>query len=176
MSNGGREEAAVVTTEISSQGKQSLKITDGPDLTPPYNPHFVYTPGHHLGVTRVTFDLRVEAAADVAHEWRNVSGTPYRVGPTIRVKDGILSTNGRKLMEIPPLQWVHVEIQAELGAHSPAVWSLRVSVPGQAARLFDGLAFVHSDAKSLEWLGFSSPGTAPASYWIDEIDISNKTQ
>jgi len=37
-------------------------------------------------------------------------------------------------------------------------------LPDQPARAFEDLKFNNPEAKSLEWLGFSSPGTAVASY------------
>jgi hypothetical protein len=79
-------------------------------------------------------------------------------------------------MEFPALQWVHLEMEAQLGGHSPGTWTLKVTLPDQPARLFEALKFNHPEAKSLEWLGFSSPGTAVASYWIDEIEISNRVE
>jgi hypothetical protein len=176
MQDGGRADAAVVTDEIASQGKQCLKITDGPDLKPAYNPHFFYQPRHRMGFTKFSFDLRVEAAADVSLEWRNALGTPYLTGPALRVKDGALTAGGRRIADFPALQWVHLEMEAQLGGHSPGTWTLKVTLPDQPARVFDGLKFSNAEAKSLEWLGFSSPGTAVASYWIDEIDISNRVE
>mgnify|MGYP006263575639 CR=1 FL=1 len=74
---------------------------------------------------------------------------------------------GQRIMEFPELQWVHLEMEAQLGGHSPGTWTLKVTLPDQPARVFEGIKFNHPEAKSLEWLGFSSPGTAVASYWSD---------
>lgn len=174
MQTGGSESAAVVTDEIASHGRQCLKITDGPDLKPSYNPHFFYQPRHRMGVSKVAFDLRVEAKAEVVQEWRNTSGGgPYRTGPMLHVKNGALFVGAQKLIDFPPLQWVHLEMEAQLGGHAPGTWTLQVTLPEQSPRRFENLKFIHPDARALEWLGFSSPGTERASYWIDDLEISN---
>ena len=39
--------------------------------TVPNNPHFYYTPGYAAGLTRLSFDLRVEKTSVWFMEWRD---------------------------------------------------------------------------------------------------------
>ena len=172
VSDGGRKDSVIVSTEKAAAGKQCLKITDGPDLKPAFNPHFYYVPGHQSGITRVAFDVRVEPSIHWIHEWRN-HAEPYRTGPMVMIEKGKLSVSGRVLLDVPANEWLHLEVTATLGDKSDATWSLAVTLPGREPQRFDSLKFVHSEMKTLEWLGFVSAGTEIGSWWMDELEIAN---
>ena len=173
VSDGGRKDSVQVVEENPSAGKRCLKITDGPDLQPAFNPHFYYVPGHHGGTTRVAFDVKVEPAIHWIHEWRN-DAAPYRTGPMVMIENGKLSIPGRALLDVPANAWLHLEITAALGEKSTATWSLAVTLPGSEPQRFDGLKFVHPEMKTLDWLGFVSAGTEVASWWLDDLDIAHQ--
>jgi len=169
---GGRDNAIQVVAESPSEGQRCLRLTDGPDLKPAFNPHLYYSPHHRTGTTRFKFDVKLDAQYRLVHEWRN-NATPYRTGPMLVIEKGALTVNGKKLMEVPPMQWAHLEIEAALGDKAPGVWNLTVTLPGAAPQRFEGLKFVHPEARTLDWLGFSSPGTVAASCWLDALELKN---
>ncbi len=161
-----------VVADQHSKGEHSLQLTDGPDVLPEFNPHFYYNPNHEHGLSRVAFDVRMEAAYRLVHEWRDDS-VPYRTGPRLDFEKGAISANGKKLTDLPPNAWVHVEVTAKLGPDSDGTWDCSVTLPGQEAQRFTKLKFDKPDMREMKWLGFSSPGKAVAKCWIDEIEIEN---
>jgi len=170
--NGCRRPAIRIVDDSPSVGKHCLLIEDGPDAAPSWNPHLYYRPHHFHNVSHISFDLKVDAAAVVAHEWRD-SAVPYHTGPAFKIEKGKLTADGRELMTIPPGEWTHFETEAALGERCTGLWTLVVTIHGQEPRRFEGLKFVSPEAKKLEWLGFSSPGLEPAKWWLDEMDIRN---
>lgn len=173
VSEGGKKGAIAVSDERPSKGAHCLKITDGPEITPPFNPHFYYVPNHRSGTTRVAFDLRVEPGIRFEHEWRQMADSKYRTGPMLIVEKGKLIAAGRELMDFPANEWARLELSATIGEKSDTTWTLTVTVAGQKPQRFDGLKFVASDMKQVDWIGFVSGGREAASYWLDELEIAN---
>lgn len=161
-----------ITAEQPSQGSRCLEIADGPQIEPAFDPHFYYRPGYESGTARVAFDVRMEPAFHLLHEWRDDS-EPYRTGPMLSFNNGVVSAGGRKLTDLPASGWIHVEIVAKLGDQSDKTWTCSITLPGQAAQRFEGLKFVSPEMKKLNWLGFISPGRERAKAWLDEIEIKN---
>ncbi|NQT13633.1 MAG: hypothetical protein HQ582_12850 [Planctomycetes bacterium] len=151
---------------------RSLKTTDAAGLQFAFNPHFFYPPSHTDGATRCEFDLRVEPGVLMYHEWRDNS-QPYRVGPSVWVRDRTVSAMGKNLLEIPPGEWVYFEIVAKLGRESSGTWSLSITVPGQNPAVFDDLPIGHPEWRKLDWLGFSSNATDQRVYYLDNIHLAN---
>jgi hypothetical protein len=169
-----RPKLIAITEETAAGGKRSLKVTDAPDLQYAFNPHFYYVPGHREGTTRCTFDLRVEAGSQVHHEWRDDS-QPYRIGPTLFVRDGhlLIGREHREVLKLPLGQWVHFEITAALGAKSTGKWDLSVTLPGAKPQVFRDLANASKEWKKLDWLGFCAQGKSNAVFYLDNIDLKN---
>jgi hypothetical protein len=80
---------------------------------------------------------------------------------------------GKKLVEFPPLTWVHFEIRSEVGKESSGSWNLRVTPAGGPVQVFDGLAPKQRGGVDLRWLGFISSGTAASKAWLDNLEIHN---
>ena len=165
-------DSIAVTDETAASGKHSLKITDAPGLKYAYDPHFYYDPRHTNGVTRFTFDIRVEPGAMLFHEWRS-EGNPYRVGPSIWIGGGKLRVQGKEMLAIPASQWVHFEISAGLGAQSTGTWDLIVTLPGESPRRFAGLKNGSPDWKTLHWFGFCSTADAKTVFYLDNLMLTN---
>ncbi len=155
-----------------SKGARCLLLSDSAEAEPSFEPYFFYQPNHSGGITRVAFDVKLEAAYRLVHQWRD-EASPYRIGPMLTFENGALSVLGRKLAELPPNEWVHVEVTARLGAQSDGTFSVALTLPGKPSQKFDGLKFV-KPMRELKWLGFSSPGNESAKCWLDEIEIENK--
>ena len=161
----------VVSGVPGAQG-QCLELRDGPDQKPAFEPHFYYRPAHREGITRVSFDLRVEGHSRFQHEWRD-GQTPYQSGVMFSVEKGEVKVLGRKLAGVEPLQWVHFEIESAIGESASGEWSLTLTAAGGQPQKFSGLKPAKGALKELQWLGFISPATEPAKAWLDNIRVEN---
>ena len=165
-------DSIAVTDETAAGGRHSLKITDAPNLQYNYDPHFYYDPRHTNGVTRFSFDIRVEPGAMLFHEWRN-EGHPYRVGPSLWIGGGKLRVQGKELLALPAGKWVHFELSAGLGAQSTGTWDLAVTLPGEPPRRFAGLKNGSPEWKALRWFGFCSTADAKTVFYLDNLNLTN---
>jgi len=163
-----------VTNETAASGKQSLKITDAPDLKASYNPHFYYTCGYQEGVTTCSFDIRIEKKSMLYHEWREYpEGKKYIVGPSITIRNAGLFVGGKELLKLPVGQWVHVVVSAGQGKKANGTWKLTVTLPGRKPKTFAALKTGRPDWKTLDWCGFSSTATEKTAYYLDNIQLTN---
>ncbi|MBI5819038.1 MAG: right-handed parallel beta-helix repeat-containing protein [Verrucomicrobia bacterium] len=165
-------DSIAVTEETAAGGKRSLKITDAPGLQHAFNPHFYCDPRHTNGVTRFSFDIRVEPGAILFHEWRG-EGHPYLVGPSLRISGGKLCVRDKELLAMPTGKWVHFEMSAGLGAQSTGSWDLAVTLPGEPPRRFTGLKNGSPDWKALRWFGFCSTANAKTVFYLDNLKLNN---
>ena len=164
----------IATAKAPGQaGGQCLKIQDAPGLRYSYNPHFFYTPGHSNGVTHCAFDLRTANDTVLFLEWRD-NAQPYRVGPSLLLRNGKLGAPGGRTIDIPSGKWVNIAIDSALGPQSTGSWDLTVTVPGQEPRRFDGVPNRHAEWKKLDWLGFCSTATNATAFYMDNIKLENR--
>jgi hypothetical protein len=166
-----RGDSLGVTEEIAATGKRCLKIEDAPGLEYPFNPHFYYKPNYTDGTAHSSFDIYLTPGVDMYHEWRSWDVNPYRVGPTLTIREGKLWLAGAAVMDLPQRRWIHMAVEAKAGASADGTWNLTVLVPGQDARKFDGLKVGHSDFKNLTWIGWSSMATDKTAYYLDNIEV-----
>jgi hypothetical protein len=162
-----------VTDETAAGGARSLKIQDAVGVQAQYNPHLFYVPNHYAGTTRCDFDLRFESGVILGFECRSWDVFPYRVGPSLRIQDGKLSVGGRALMDVPTGRWFHVQISAKVGTSADGKWSLTITLPNSAPRVFTDLTVGSPDFKNLTWLGWSSFATDRTVYYLDNIRVKN---
>lgn len=168
-------DSITVTEETAAGGKHSLKIVDAPGLQHAYNPHYVYKPNHSTGTTRCSFDMRIEDGVQINHEWRDWRSSPYRVGPRFWVNGTKLQIAGRNLMDLPVGKWVHFELAAALGNKDEGTWDLAVTLPGQRPKLFKGLKNGSNNFEKLTWVGFTSNATNKTVFYLDNLELINKT-
>ncbi len=160
-----------VTEETAATGKRSLKITDAPGLAHEWQPHMYYNPRFDKGLVRLSFDLRLEPGAIVAHEWRDTA-SPYRVGPSIRIeKNGDLKAGKEKLIGLPLGQWVRFEFVCGLGKLA-GQYDLTITLPGQAPKKLEKLPAASPEWRKLHWLGFMSNATAHAVFYLDNMKLT----
>jgi 3D (Asp-Asp-Asp) domain-containing protein len=170
----GKGDSAAVVEEPAAGGKRCLKVTDAPGLAAAYNPHFYYAPHHSGGTTRFAFDLKIEPTSVLFVEWRD-KASPYHVGPTIWIEGGKLRAAKSKeaVVDLPPGQWVHVEMTCGLGAKATSTWDLAVTAPGQPPKELKGLTNGSPEFKALEWLGFCSTAKDKTVFWLDNLELTN---
>lgn len=162
-----------VTDEAAASGAHSLKFTDAPNLSAPYDPHLVFNVNHTGGVSTLDFALRAEPGAEITHEWRDWANGPYKTGPRFEVKGGQLLLAGKSMMPIPNSVWVRYRVQAATGKGAAGKWALTVTLPGSPARRFDDLPNGSQDFAALTWVGFISDATTKAVFYLDDLVLSH---
>jgi hypothetical protein len=166
-----RGDAIVVTDETAAQGKRSVKILDAPGLRQSFNPHLVY--GHLTykdGPVVNRFALRVEQDTLLQFEWRDYT-SGYATGPQFAIRGGTLSVDAKHQMKVPLGEWVAFEVRADLDA-APGRWTLNVTLPGQAPKVFDELAYANPQFHKLNWVGFTSGATKKTAFYLDDFHLA----
>ncbi|MCC6626165.1 MAG: right-handed parallel beta-helix repeat-containing protein [Chloroflexi bacterium] len=163
-------DSVAVSAEQAAGGRQALKVQDAPGLKFEYNPHFYWDPVHLDGVTTIKFDLRLGPGALLYCEGRD-SSSPYRVGPSVWIRNQAVQVPGHPALALPLERWVQFEIRIGLGTQSTGTWELSVTVPGQAPQVYRGLRNGDPAMKTLRWLGFSSSATTATTWYLDNLSI-----
>jgi hypothetical protein len=169
----GRGDAIGVTDETAAGGRKSLKFTDAPGLQFSFDPHLVFQPRYTEGEVRCRFDIRLEPGAEVWHEYRDWSGDPYTIGPSLQMIGGKLKSYQRELMDLPWSQWFRVEVRVGLGDRSPGTWEVVVTLPGREPRRFTDLPVITPGWKKLTWVGFVSNATTETVFYLDNLKLEN---
>ncbi|OJW26732.1 MAG: hypothetical protein BGO49_18325 [Planctomycetales bacterium 71-10] len=169
LSHGGRPELVAVTEEAAASGRRSLKIADAAGLKNGFDPHFFYAPHYDKGLASCSFAIRAEPGAVFYHEWRDAS-SPYRIGPSLWVRDGKLFVGDRAVADVPAGAWLRVRVESRLGAGRPT-WSLAVERPGAEPLKLADLP-VADGWKSVDWVGFVSPAEHPTAVYLDDLDLN----
>jgi hypothetical protein len=162
-----------VTREAAASGTHSLKFTDVSGLKHAFLPYMHYAPRLRTGTAVGAFSGRFEPGVVFFHEWRD-NHSPYRVGPSLWVRDGRLIANGQTLMELPFGVWVRFEMECPLGRHATGTYDLTVTVDGQEPRHFESLRQTGEGIKRLDWFGFVSNADAETAFYIDDISIEGR--
>ena len=150
-----------------------MKVVDATGLAQVWQPHFYYNKfSFARGTLLVSFDLRVEKGALPTVECRD-AGSPYRVGPSLRVNaSGELLAGKQTLMTVPFGEWFHVETRFAVGREFTGTYDLTVKPRGGGTKKFAGLPFGHKDFQRLQWFGFSSMATEKTVFYVDNIRIA----
>jgi hypothetical protein len=164
------EATARVTRSVAHSGRQSLRFTDAAGGKAPFNPHTFWQPGYLEGTATATFWLNRGANAVVRHEWRNAA-SPYRLGPSFSIDAaGTLNAGGKQIAALPADAWIAFEITTSLGESAGGSWQLTVKVPGQPPVHHE--LTCDAEFRTLEWFGFISDATGPATWYLDDLDLS----
>jgi hypothetical protein len=163
-----------VTDETAAGGQRSVKIQDAAGLQHAFNPHLVYKPNYTAGQARCGFDLRIEPGTVMFHEWRSWDADPYRIGPSLWIRDGKLFAADHPPLDLPVGEWFHLEIIAQIGTDANGTWELIVERPGQPPQRISNLAVAHSDFKNLTWVGWCSTATEATAFYLDNIRLENR--
>ena len=80
----------------------------------------------------------------------------------------------KSLTKVPPQQWVHFDIQFDLGqpgqAKSPKTYRLAIAVAGKE-QVFESVAFEQPEFSHLTWFGFSSSGKPGSVFYVDNVKL-----
>jgi len=163
---------SAVTDETAAAGKHSLKFVDAPGLKQTFFPYITYHFHLEDGVLRMAFDLRWETGALMQLDWRD---DPYQfnMGPNLRTSaDGRLSANGKKIVQLPAGQWVHIDITCGLGPQAMGTYELTVTLPDAAPQVFRDVA-CSPDFSTLNCLVFMSVADGPTAFYIDNLVLKH---
>jgi len=173
LSHGGRPELIAVTEEAAFGGRRSLKLTDAEGLTHGFDPHFYYQPRYREGTSACSFALMADPGALFYHEWRDAAN-PYRVGPSLWLRDGKLWAGGRAVASLPPGQWARIQIESRLnGSMEPATWSLTIEKAGEPPVKLADLPTA-SGWKAVDWVGFVSSAEHPTAVYLDDLELTQR--
>ncbi|MBI3920974.1 MAG: right-handed parallel beta-helix repeat-containing protein, partial [Armatimonadetes bacterium] len=170
----GQEDGAAirVTDEQAAEGKHSLKFTDAPNLSYPWEPHIFYRPHFIEGNARQSFDLRLEKSSLMYTEWRDTTTYPDCIGPSLTFEGtGKVTASGKLLTTIPVEQWIHIEIECALGKKAPRTYSVAITSSGGTMQRFENIAYTGKDFVELHWLGFVSTAENKAVFFVDNVKI-----
>jgi parallel beta-helix repeat protein len=163
-----------VTDKTSASGRHSLEFMDAASVTNSWDPHMCYTMSAENGTAMEDFDIRIEKDAVVSHEWRDWSGNPYIVGPSLCINaDGSLLANGKQLMVLPRGRWSHISIECPLGEKAAGTYTLTVTIPDQAARTFKNQVCGRRFTR-MTWLGFCSMAKDKQVFYLDNLKFTRK--
>jgi len=171
-----RPELMTVTEEAAASGRRSLKFTEAAGLKYGFQPHLYFTTRPYTnGVVRFACDLRnsAEHPSECFVGLRDYTqkGVEYREGPSIVLKaDGTLTAAGKLLARIPPGQWIHLDIQLNLGAPTNT-YRLALTGPGGTEQVFEAVPYLHREFSQLTWFGFSSSGQPGAAFQVDNLRL-----
>ncbi len=168
------EQAASPIPVPGSEGKstRSLRVKDSPALSKSYLPVLDINTGWESGTLQATFDIMAEKDANWFFESR--AGGEFAAGPLVSWNNGKLFAGlGTKLLaEIPPGEWVRIQITATTGAGK---WSVKLTRQ-------DGTTTDHPDLPckptwdNAGYLLFSSTGNSEASFHIDNLSLEHEIE
>jgi len=173
LSHEGRPELIAVTEEAAFGGRRSLKLTDVEGLSHGFNPHFYYQPRYQEGTAACSFALRAEPGALFYHEWRDGS-SPYRVGPSLWLRDGKLWVGPREVAALAPGEWARIKIESRLDdSAAPKTWSLTIEKAGEPPVKLADLPTA-SGWKAVDWVGFISNAEHSTAVYLDDLELSTR--
>ncbi len=173
VGTGGGKSSVAVTEETAAGGRRSLKITDAAGQKAAYEPYVTYLLEQDEGALHAGFDLRWERGALLVYEWRD-DPYQYNLGPNLSTDaEGNLSANGKRLLQLPPGQWVRIDVDCALGKAATGHYDLSVRLPGAAPRAFKALACAPKFA-TLNCVVVMSMTDGPSVFYLDNVEFVPK--
>lgn len=172
----GKGDAIVVAEDRASDGRKSLLFRDAAGLAQPFNPHWVLRPNHARGTTILRFDAWLGKGATLFHEWRTWDTGPYRVGPSLILRDGQLLVAGKKLADIPTEQWITAEITCKVGESVTGFWDLKLSLPDGRTLASVHLPLQDPQFRELTWIGWCSMAEDKTIFYLDRVVLTNNDE
>ena len=159
-----------ITNRFRSEGKSSLELINTAELSPYI---YIKPQGYNRGQGVLSFDIRVEEGACPWIDFRTSNSRKTApVGPSIRIRKGRLSVDGRKgtLCTVKPEKWHKMEISFPL--NGCGTYSLKVVSPDGKSHVFNDLSYVSGDEfKSCSWIGVLSTGREEAKFQLDNFSL-----
>ena len=172
LSQGKPGAIAVVDDDVRA-GRRALRFVDSPTLPQAFQPHLYMKCGKDAGEMTIRFAYRGDEKSRMLLETRdyNVEGAPYATGHAVNVKDGKVTAGGRFVCELKPGAWADFELRISLEGPGRGAWTCSVTPVGGERKSVDVPRPQHPQFRSLDWIGFISPGTAESSWWLDAFSF-----
>ncbi len=160
-----------VSNEKAASGERSLKFIDGPGQIHAFNPHLVYRSDLKDVTVSGSFDLWINQNTTLSYQWREYD-RGYKTGPALQIdKNGELSCNKQRLLQLPLREWIGLKVTAFVGTGSDGKFELEIKLPGEnKPHTFKNLSFDRSLEK-LNWVGFIANGRESTHFYVDNIKI-----
>ncbi|MBI3921595.1 MAG: right-handed parallel beta-helix repeat-containing protein [Armatimonadetes bacterium] len=164
------EGTALVTDETAASGNHSLKFTDAAGLGQNFFPYITYPLAQESGSLKMTFDLRWETGALFALDWRD-DPYYYNMGPNLTTTaDGWLVANGKRMLQLPVGQWVHIETNCLLGEKATGKYGLTIGLPNAAPQVFKDTG-CSPKFQTLNCVVFMSVAEGPTVFYVDNVEF-----
>jgi hypothetical protein len=173
----GDAKMEVVSTSPAS-GKYCLKCTDGPTALPsPCSgleiPVGSFEAPWYLGGT-LQFDLKVNRSAAVTVDVRSYCAPAGEPRLTIEPGGRVLLC-GQALGQVPVDQWFHATISYDFAREGkPSTCRAVLALPDGKKLDSPSVATPASDCRKTGRVVILGPGSAPATFWLDNVEFSTR--
>lgn len=166
------ERPELISVSQLPSGDRCLAFNDDGSLQNRWEPFGYVEADYASGTTSVSFTLKVDAAAEFIHQWRDPSGSTYLTGPAVTFSGtkGVV-VNGQTVAPLPVGQWVTVTVTSPQGG-SPR-WSFSITYPDNSVRSFSGLSPVSDNWSRTRAFYFISNATGGSMPCIGKWSITN---
>lgn len=160
-----------VQADTGTPSGKCLRLMESTGIVNAWEPTAYATLNHTADVTTAEFSVKIDAATNFWHEWRD-NANKYLTGPSLRIKPTGIEVAGKVVAPAPVGTWINVKITAPLGS-TAGLWTLAVS-NGTATPMVVG-TYPNQSAgwNRLNWLGFMANGTAASSTCLGYIKAIN---
>lgn len=115
----------VIAVAQNSVGERCLAFNDSAGMSNRWEPFGYLEADYQTGTTTATFTLKVDAATEFIHEWRDPGVSPFLTGPSVVFSGsrGVV-VRGQVVAPLPVGEWITITISSTQGA-APR-WSMVV--------------------------------------------------
>ena len=169
----GGAEGLSITDKTSASGGRSLCLTDSAVNTARWQPHIYTRVRCDSGAVRIRFAFKTDGKSRPAFELRDyhpTDGAEFASGPKLTFEKGVVCAAGREIARVPIGVWCRVEVFLRVTGEQAGTWRCTVIPHGGAPVTADGLKAAAA-FRALEWAGFMTNGTDPASWHLDDFSI-----
>jgi hypothetical protein len=158
---------AVVADAGAPGGKRAVRLTDAPGSSfwPFLHRSF---PAFRRGKARLSCDLRVDPGVECLIEMRYEG---KGAGPAITFGgDGNIVASGRKLTNVPPGTWFHVDVTFQVGGVKPG-YEVAITVPGQPTQTFAGIPHATEWFYRCDSFYLVGPAEKPGNFYLANVSL-----
>lgn len=169
----GGAEGLSITDKTSASGGRSLCLTDSAVNTARWQPHIYTRVRCDSGAVRIRFAFKTDGKSRPAFELRDyhpTDGAEFASGPKLTFEKGVVCAAGREIACVPTGAWCRVEVFLRVTGEQAGTWRCTVIPHGGAPVTVDGLQVAEA-FRNLEWVGFMTNGTEPASWYLDDFAV-----
>jgi len=112
----------VIAVAQNSSGERCLAFNDGAGMSNRWEPFGYLEADYQTGTTTATFTLKVDAATEFIHEWRDPGVSPFLTGPSVVFSGsrGVV-VRGQVVAPLPVGEWITITISSTQGAGAALV-------------------------------------------------------